>query len=65
MASQDNILFIDQGAFRVKPTPKVCQVLSFCTPGIFGEREATKKVEYSSSDDFRKLSVLAQIRSFL
>ena len=51
----------NQGAFHVKPTLKVHQVLSFCMPGIFGEREATKKSEYSNSDDFRKLSVLAQI----
>ena len=46
-----------QGAFCVKPMPKVRQALSFCTSGLFGEREATKKLEYSNSDDFRKLSV--------
>ena len=31
-----------QGAFHIKPTPKVCQALSFRTPGIFREREAAK-----------------------
>ena len=32
-------------------------------PGIFREREAAKGSEYSKSDDFKKLSVLAQILS--
>ena len=31
-----------QGAFHVKPTPKVRQALSFCTPCIFREREIAK-----------------------
>ena len=59
------VVIVIQGAFRVKPTPKVRRALSFCAPDIFGVREATKILEYSNSDDFRKLSVLAQIRSFL
>ena len=33
---------IYQGAFHVKPTPKVRQALSYCTPGIFREREIAK-----------------------
>ena len=32
----------NQGAFHVKPTPKARQALSFCTPGIFREREIAK-----------------------
>ena len=54
-----------QGAFHVKPTPKVRQALSFRTPGIFRERETAEKSVYSKSDDFKKLSVLAQILSLL
>ena len=54
-----------QGAFHVKPMPKVPQALIFCMPGIFREREGTKESEYSKSVDFKKLSILAQILSFL
>ena len=32
-------------------------------PSIFREREAAKNLSYSKSDDFKKLSVLAQILS--
>ena len=38
-----------QGAFHVKPTPKVRQDLSFRTPGIFRKREAAKEYEYSKN----------------
>ena len=31
-----------QGAFHVKPTPKVRRALTFRTPGIFRERELLK-----------------------
>ena len=56
---------LHQGASHVKPTPKVRRAINFHTPGIFREREAAKKSEYSESAECEKLSVLAQIHDFL
>ena len=37
--SEHHCLVVTQGAFHVRPTPKVRRSLSFRTPGIFRERE--------------------------